>query len=63
MDPFILQSVEHDIPYVVETIQETAFQILSLKVTNYPIFIFHKHPRYDESGLEYFHQSSGRFGE
>ena len=43
MDPFILQSIEHDIPYVIETIQETAFQLLSLKVTKYPIFIFHKH--------------------
>lgn len=47
MDPFILQSLEHDIPYVIETIQETAFQILSLKVTKYPIFVFHKHESID----------------
>lgn len=43
MDPFILQSIEHDIPFVLETIQETAFQLLGLKVTKYPIFIFYKH--------------------
>lgn len=47
MDPFLLQSIERDIPYVLETIQETSFQILGLKVTKYPIFIFHKHPEID----------------
>jgi hypothetical protein len=42
MDPFILQSIEHDIPYLIDQIQEMSFQMLSLQVTKYPIFILHK---------------------
>jgi len=42
VDPFLLQSIQNDIPYLIDTIQETALQVLSLKVSKYPVFIFHK---------------------
>jgi hypothetical protein len=42
MDPFILQSIEHDIPFLIDQLQEMSFQMLSLQVTKYPIFVMHK---------------------